>query len=206
MVEPHFSMLWSHHIPVHQVRDEKGRRSLVTIVAGAFRLGADGVGGSAVQPPPPPPHSWASQPGSDVAIWTLKLEAGAQLTLPPANAGTNRTLYFFKGGQLTIDGKTVRPGFSIGVQPDAAMPLVNGDAESEVLVLQGRPIGEPVVQYGPFVMNTQEEIATAFRDYQRTQFGGWPFKRNDPVHPREQERFAKHADGRIEKASDTISK
>ncbi|MDP3498910.1 MAG: pirin family protein [Myxococcales bacterium] len=206
MVEPHFSMLWSHHIPMHQVRDEQGRRSLVTIVAGAFRLGADGVGGSAVQPPPPPPHSWASQPGSDVAIWTLKLEAGAQLTLPPANLGTNRTLYFFKGGQLTIDGKTFRPGVGIAVQPDVAMPLVNGDAEAEVLVLQGRPIGEPVVQYGPFVMNTQEEIATAFRDYQRTQFGGWPFKRNDPVHPREQERFAKHADGRIEKASDTISK
>lgn len=201
MVEPHFSMLWSHHIPVHQVRDEKGRRSLVTIVAGAFKA-ADAV----IQPPPPPPHSWASQPGSDVAIWTLKLEAGAHLTLPPANAGTNRTLYFFKGGQLAIDGQTFRPGVGVVVQPDVAMPLVNGDAEAEVLVLQGRPIGEPVVQYGPFVMNTQEEIATAFRDYQRTQFGGWPFKRNDPVHPREQVRFAKHADGRIEKASDTISK
>jgi redox-sensitive bicupin YhaK (pirin superfamily) len=72
--DPHFSMLWSQHIPTHELRDEAGRRSLVTIVAGAF---------AGVLPPPPPPKSWASQPGSDVAIWTLKLEPGAHLTLPP---------------------------------------------------------------------------------------------------------------------------
>ncbi|HEY1087557.1 MAG TPA: pirin-like C-terminal cupin domain-containing protein, partial [Archangium sp.] len=61
-----------------------------------------------------------------------------------------------------------------------------------------RPIGEKVVSYGPFVMNSEAEIQQAFRDYQRTQFGGWPFKRDDPVHPREQGRFAKHADGKVE--------
>jgi hypothetical protein len=66
-------------------------------------------------------------------------------------------------------------------------------------MLQGRPIREPVVQYGPFVMNTKQEIQNAFQDYQATQFGGWPWPSDDPVHGREQARFARHADGRVER-------
>jgi redox-sensitive bicupin YhaK (pirin superfamily) len=158
----------------------------VTVVAGAY-------GGH--QPPPPPPKSWAASADSDVAIWTLKLEAGASLTLPPAKAGSNRVLYFFRGERLTVSGEAFPRGVGIAVQADAPCEVANGDAEAEVLVLQGRPLGEPVVQYGPFVMNSQHEIREAFADYQRTQFGGWPFDRDDPVHPREQGRFARRPDG-----------
>ena len=59
-----------------------------------------------------------------------------------------------------------------------------------VLVLQGVPIGEPVAQRGPFVMTTQAEIAQAYEDYRRTQFGGWPWAEDAVVFPREQGRFA----------------
>ena len=65
-------------------------------------------------------------------------------------------------------------------------------------MLQGRPIGEPVAQYGPFVMNTRAEIEQAFADYRRTGFGGWPWPTDDPVTTREAGRFARHADGRVE--------
>jgi quercetin 2,3-dioxygenase len=75
----------------------------------------------------------------------------------------------------------------------------NGPDESEFLFLQGRPIGEPVAQYGPFVMNTRDEIQQAFRDYQRTGFGGWPWPSDEPVFPRTEGRFAKHADGHMER-------
>jgi hypothetical protein len=54
------------------------------------------------------------------------------------------------------------------------------------------------VQYGPFVMNTREEIHGAIRDYQKTRFGGWPWPSDGPVHPRSDGRFAKHADGHVE--------
>lgn len=67
------------------------------------------------------------------------------------------------------------------------------------MILQGRPIGEPVVQHGPFVMNTKEEIQQTFADYQRTQFGGWPWKTYEQVHDRNKGRFAKYADGTEEK-------
>ena len=66
-------------------------------------------------------------------------------------------------------------------------------------MLQGKPISEPIVKHGPFVMNTQSEIRQAYHDYQNTRFGGWNWGEDDPVHGKEYKRFAKLIDGREEK-------
>ena len=184
MVEPYFSMLWADTIPTVSAPGAQ-----ISLVAG--QLGD-------VRAPKPPPQSWASQAQSDLAIWTGKLEQDATWTLPPAKLGTNRMLYFFAGSKLTLGKTVIRRGTGVVLRPDVEVKLVNGEGEGEFLILQGRPIGEPVVSHGPFVMNTQQEIVQAFNDYRATQFGGWPWKRDDPVHPREQGRFAKHADGTLE--------
>jgi redox-sensitive bicupin YhaK (pirin superfamily) len=186
----YFSMLWAGSVPVVRSRDGEGRESTVLLIAG--QLGE-------VKAPPPPPNSWAARPESDLAIWTVKLAPGAHFTLPPAQPGSNRMLYFFRGSRLRLAGHELAVKHSVRLRPDAEVLIENGDAESELLLLQGRPIGEPVVQYGPFVMNTQAEIQQAFRDYQRTQFGGWPWPSDGPVHPRDAGRFALHPDGRRER-------
>jgi redox-sensitive bicupin YhaK (pirin superfamily) len=135
-----------------------------------------------------------------VAIWTLRLDPGATWTMPPAaNPVALRTLYFFRGSSVRIAGEKVDSHAAVVVRSDAAIPLEAGADECELLLLQGRPIGEPVVQYGPFVMNTRVEIQRAMQDYQRTRFGGWPWPSDDPVHPREEGRFARHADGTLER-------
>jgi redox-sensitive bicupin YhaK (pirin superfamily) len=186
---PYFTMFWDADMPrVHPAAGVE-----ITLVAGAL----DGS-----TPPAPPPDSWAANPESDLAIWLITLEPGASWTLPPAKgARTARTLYFFAGGKVDVAGRMLTKPSAIEVAAGEPVTLqAPPDGGAEVLLMQGRPIGEPVAQYGPFVMNTRAELEQAFYDYQRTQFGGWPFAANDPVHPRERGRFARHADGRVEDA------
>ncbi|MCK6527210.1 pirin family protein [Myxococcota bacterium] len=189
MVPPHYAMLWNPDIPRHVIRDDAGRVTEVTTVAGS-------LGGRL--PPPPPPRSWASRPDTDVAIWSLRMEPGARWTLPAAAAGSHRRLYSFEGTSLKVAGHGVGASTGLKLRGLAEVELENGGDPAELLLLQGRPIGEPVVQHGPFVMNSSREIQQAFADYQRTRFGGWPWPKDDPVHPQAQGRFARHADGRVE--------
>ncbi|MCB9789212.1 MAG: pirin family protein [Deltaproteobacteria bacterium] len=187
MVRPYFTMLWSGDIPTHRFLDAAGRATTVTTVAGALegRL-----------PPSPPPDSWGSNPEAELAIWTLELDAGASWTLPAASPGLSRWLYFYGGDSLQVGARTLDAGTRAALRSELATTLTAGARPASVLLLQGRPIGEPVAQYGPFVMNSQSEIQQAFADYRSTGFGGWPWPADDPVHAREQGRFALHPDGR----------
>lgn len=189
MVEPHFTMFWKEDVPRLKTTDSSGRTVEVEVVAGAL----DGC-----VPLPPPPDSWAGNPDHGVAIWVIRLDRDAQWTLPAAAAGLNRSLYYYQGTALTIADQTVTPLNRIELDPAASVELVNGDEASHLLLLQGRPIDEPVAHYGPFVMNTRHELQQAFNDYHHTQFGGWPWPQHDQVFPRTRGRFARHADGREE--------
>jgi hypothetical protein len=118
----------------------------------------------------------------------------------PASIGldTLRVLYVFEGNGLSVAGQSLSDHSGVLLRGPREVLLEARDAETHVLMLQGRPIGEPVVQYGPFVMNDRAGIEQAFADYRRTQFGGWPWPDDDPVHGYEG-RFARHADGTVER-------
>lgn len=186
MVEPHFKMLWKESIPNAIFTDANQKKTVVEVIAGI--LGDQKAS-------TPPPNSWAAATENEVAVWNIKMEAGASWTLPKASAGINRTLYFYEGSSLQLSGNTISAYSAVSVIPEMDIVLQAGDIPVSILVLQGKPIGEQVMQYGPFVMNTKEEIMQAFEDYHATQFGGWPWGQYDQVHAREKSRFAKHADG-----------
>ena len=189
MVDPHFTMFWREAIPVVTQQDSAGRTIRVDIIAGS-------LGGS--EPLSPPPDSWAADADNHVSIWIIRLAAGAVWTLPAAVNGLNRTLYFHRGADMQVAGVGVAPMHAVELLSDRDVLLANGAATGYLLLLQGRPINEPVAHHGPFVMNSRAELQQAFLDYQQTQFGGWSWPRHDQTHGRGRGRFARYADGREE--------
>lgn len=186
MVEPHFKMLWREDLPICKQKDANGNEIKIEVIAGKI---------FDCEPLAPPPDSWAADLGNEVAVWNIHLPANSKFTLPKAKENVNRTLYFYIGESIQIAGKAIPKYHSVEVEGNSDLPIQNGNHISRILVLQGKPIGEQVIQYGPFVMNTKEEIQQAFSDYQKTQFGGWPWPKLDQVHDKNSGRFAIHADG-----------
>jgi len=188
-VEPHFKMLWQDMVP-EVTHTEDGKTTRVNVIAG--QLGE-------VKAPSPTPDSWAANPDHGVVVFTIKMDANATWKLPSADKQQlNRTLYFYKGDSIELAGQKIANNHLIKLNPNEDMLIKNGDKDGYFLLLQGKPINEPVARYGPFVMNTEAEIQEAFSDYRRTQFGGWPWPNQEQVHDRDKGRFALHADGREE--------
>ena len=188
MADPHFAMLWDEDIP--RVVADDGRVE-VTVIAGALE---------GATPPPPPPASWASHPEAEVAIWHVRLGTGGRWTMPPARGdATVRSMYVMDGTavELGSEREVLEAGTGATVRADEPVVVASADG-AEAMVLQGRPIAEPVAQYGPFVMNDEAGIRQAMVDYRATGFGGWPWPDEAPVHGRDAGRFAQHADGHVE--------
>ncbi|MDL9938733.1 pirin family protein [Gordonia sp. ABSL1-1] len=188
--DPQFTMQWNEDIPAI-VTGDPGSQARIRVIAGEF----DDATALA-----PPRRSWAADPDSEVAIWMIDLEPGATVELPAPKSVDSRRMIYVHGddASVVIDGSTVTDGQGYSQLVPGTQTIRNADRPAVALVLQGVEIDEPVAQYGPFVMNTDAEIEQAFLDYRRTQFGGWPWNSDAPVHPREASRFADHGDGRVE--------
>ncbi len=198
MVPPYFTMMWSESTPVHTVTDEAGNETAITTIAGAYNE-SDVAS--------PPPDSWAANESACVAIWHIDMEPAARWAIPAASdAAVERTLYVYSGSTVSLvdvdSGSEHTVSSAHGVEiPPGRLAMEAGETGVSMMLLQGKPIGEPVAQYGPFVMNDRAGLEKAVLDYQSTRFGGWPWISDDPVHPRSAGRFAVHPDGRREEPS-----
>src|SRR5690606_41826406 len=115
---------------------------------------------------------------ADVAIGMVRMVLGAGVSLPAASARARLAVYLATGSSFVVGNTRFDRRVMVEDRADQPAPLHNDSSEAiEVLVLQGRPIGEPVAARGPFVMNTQGELIQAIRDYQHTEFVGWPWSR-----------------------------
>jgi len=106
-----------------------------------------------------PIHGGATDP----YYFDIDLDAGGafEAALP---SGHNAFLYAYEG-EASV-GDMVLPHRAAGILTDGETVRVNSEKGARVLLLAGKPLREPIVQYGPFVMNTREEIERAIADYQ----------------------------------------
>ncbi len=183
LVEPHFKMLWHEDIPLIEMGGAR-----VRLISGTYDNHTA---------PAPAPDSWAADSSNQVAIWDITMNAGSAFELPTTGNDTTRSLFYFEGKELRIEGKEVTSGNGLTLAPGMKAEIINGTSVSRLLLLQGRPIGEPVAKNGPFVMTTEKEIQQRIQEYRLTGFGGWPWPYPDHVHPKEKGRFAKYPDGTL---------
>src|SRR5690606_15023844 len=85
----------------------------------------------------------------------------------------NAFLYVYEG-QIEIDGRLVSHGNMVLLSNDKAADgvIIKANGQARALLIAGRPLNEQIVQYGPFVMNTQDQIRQAFDDYRAGAFAG----------------------------------
>ena len=108
-----------------------------------------------------------SRLSTDPLYLDIELPAGARFEQAIA-AGHNAFVYAYEGSLSIGEGAAAKaiPTQAAGVlTPGDTVTLTAGPNGLRAVLIAGRPIGEPVVQYGPFVMNTREEIEQAIRDY-----------------------------------------
>lgn len=182
-VDPHFKMLWHEDIPII-----KEKNTTVKVIAGHYK---------GTKANDPAPNSWAADKENEVAIWNIHIDADTEYSLPKAVNKVSRTLYFYDGDFCEIENQKILPNFGVELDSSKETRVKTGTHKGSFLILQGKPIAEPVAKYGPFVMNTEEEIQQAMQEYRSTQFGGWPWPYPDNVHKKEKGRFAKYPDGAV---------
>jgi len=131
----------------------------VRVIAGTLELNGDATGG--------PVNGRGARLSTDPLYLDVRLPAGAEFSVPVAT-GYNAFLYSYEGSaQVGPAGATESlPHRAAGVLSDGDSIRVQAGAEPvRFLLLAAMPLREPVVQYGPFVMNTREEIEQALADY-----------------------------------------
>ena len=150
MTPPGYQPITAAQIPVVELPEGAGR---VRVIAGQW---------STAQGP--------ARTFSPITMLDVQLAAGKSVELPQPEGWT--TLVVVASGSASVNGADPVTGPAVVTLSTASQGVtVRADSDAKLLLLSGEPIDEPVVGYGPFVMNTREEIVQAIDDLQQGRFG-----------------------------------
>jgi quercetin 2,3-dioxygenase len=154
MAAPGYQAILNSDIPMLPLRDEAGRAAgQVRVIAGAY---GDAQG---------PAHTF-----TPMNVWDLRLHAGRTVSLAQPAGWTLQLVAL--AGTVQVNGDTVlRAAQMATLSTDGSGVRIEANGDAKLLLLAGQPIDEPVVGYGPFVMNSQAEIEQAIDDFNGGKFG-----------------------------------
>ncbi|HHA2817940.1 pirin family protein [Stenotrophomonas maltophilia] len=150
MGAPGYQTLLDAQIPSVELPDGAGR---VRVIAGRFDS-----------------HAGPARTHTPMDVWDIRLRQGHHAELPVAD-GRTLALVVLKGTVRINGGQPVGEAQLVTFDRSGEDVFVDADSDATVLLLSGEPIDEPVVGYGPFVMNSQAEIAQAVNDFNSGRFG-----------------------------------
>jgi redox-sensitive bicupin YhaK (pirin superfamily) len=151
---PGYQAIANADIPVLQLLDAAGTRAgQVRVIAGEF---GDARG---------PAHTF-----TPMNVWDVRVQAGRTVSLAQPEGWTS--LLVVLDGTVRVNGETeLQPAQVATLSAQGREIRIEASADAKLLLLAGEPIDEPVVGYGPFVMNSQAEIVQAIEDFNRGKFG-----------------------------------
>lgn len=143
-----------HDIPADQIPQMTFEGGMVRVIAGELAVGDRQITG-----PINRDHTMATEP----VFIDLLLEPKGEFSVP-LPMDQQAFVYLYDGSAFLADESIPHQSACVLSQGDVA-PIQAGESGARLLILSGRPLDEPIAQYGPFVMNTQEEIEQAIEDY-----------------------------------------
>lgn len=149
MARPGYQAITDAQIPVVPLAGDAGR---MRVIAGVF----EGFEGPA-------------STFSPMNVWDLRLNAGKTVQLPQEEGWTVQVVVL--AGTVQVNDEVLREKQVVTLSTEGTAVNIEANTDAKLLLLAGEPIDEPVVGYGPFVMNSQQEIAQAIADFNGGKFG-----------------------------------
>ncbi len=150
MTQPRYQGITDQQIPRIELADGAGS---VRVIAGQY---SDGKG--------------PAQTFSPMNVWDVRVKKGAKVAFQ-VQSGHTTSIFVLKGEIQLPGGETAKEAELALFEREGDRFAFEATEDSTLLILSGQPLGEPIVGYGPFVMNTEQEIRQAFMDYQSGRMG-----------------------------------
>jgi len=150
MAKPKYQGIKNEQIPSIELADEAGK---VRVIAGDFQG-----------------HRGPADTFSPVNLWDIRAKAGKTATLSVPE-GETAAIFVLSGKIILASGETIGPAEIAMLERNGSDLSFTASEDAKLLFLGGEPLREPVIGYGPFVMNTQAEIFQAFTDFEQGRMG-----------------------------------